>query len=241
MFEHILMQREHRDVQPPTENWLMMQKWENMLFIHWPVDASVIQGKIPNGLEVDTFNEQAWVSIVSFKVSEIRIRSLLLPGQLKSSIQLNVRTYVTCKGIRGVYFFTIDANKLLPVLGGRMLGLRFYKAKMKIHKNNNITTFSSYREKSNAILKMNYSPQNSHAIPLEKGSLSHWLLERYFLWTFFRGKLFRGAIHHTMWEVQPAKLDIKKQTVAIFPFLEKSIVHYVHAKEALLFGMKKEK
>ena len=38
----------------------MAQKWENLLFLHWPVSKESLESTIPEGLEVDLFEGDAW-------------------------------------------------------------------------------------------------------------------------------------------------------------------------------------
>ncbi len=50
-----------------------------------------------------------------------------------------------------------------------------------------------------------------HAHP---GSLEHFLVERYCLYTVTRKRLYRGEIHHLPWELQAAQIEIEQNTMA---------------------------
>src|SRR2546426_5014307 len=53
-----------------------------------------------------------------------------VPG-LESFLELNVRTYVHFKGMPGIWFFSLDASKLIPVLAARLLfTLPYLRAEM---------------------------------------------------------------------------------------------------------------
>ncbi|RDW15904.1 DUF2071 domain-containing protein [Oceanobacillus chungangensis] len=82
----------------------MMQKWKHLLFISWPVSVEVIEGLIPQGLDLDTFEGKEWISINPFKVSQMRLRKLPPIPCLSSYLELNVRTYVKCEGVSREYF-----------------------------------------------------------------------------------------------------------------------------------------
>ncbi|MFD2045416.1 YqjF family protein [Ornithinibacillus salinisoli] len=241
MFEEILHCTTHREYPVPSGPWLMMQKWEHLLFIHWPIKPDVIQSLLPPGLEVDTFERQAWVSFVAFRVGEIRIRKIRLPFYLNHCLQLNVRTYVKRKGVRGVYFLSIDVDKLFAVIGARMLGLPYYFASMFLEKQNRHVSFQSVRRES-SLLKLSYHVGNDKLSQVEKGSLSYWLLERYFLWTFKKGTLYRGGIHHIPWKVQDAYLDTLDVTNFYSKYMtyDKPYVQYANAKLALIYGIRKD-
>ncbi len=42
----------------------MRQTWNDVLFAHWPVDASNLRAMIPPVLELDTYNGQGWISML---------------------------------------------------------------------------------------------------------------------------------------------------------------------------------
>ena len=47
----------------------MDQKWEDLLLLHWPVAQDRVQETLPDDLRVDLFEEQAWLSVVGFRLS----------------------------------------------------------------------------------------------------------------------------------------------------------------------------
>ena len=64
-------------------NRFMEQKWENLLLLHWPVEKEKITPTLPADLEVDLFEKQAWLSVVGFKLTGLRIspiRPILWPS-----------------------------------------------------------------------------------------------------------------------------------------------------------------
>ena len=42
----------------------MTQRWNDLLFAHWPVPAAQIDRLLPSGLVVDIFDGSAWVGVV---------------------------------------------------------------------------------------------------------------------------------------------------------------------------------
>ena len=50
----------------------------------------------------------------------------------------------------------------------------------------------------------------------QKGSIEHWLTERYCLYAGVAGNLYRAEIHHAPWELQQARVKILRNTVAQF-------------------------
>ena len=74
----------------------MIQTWSHIIWAHWPVDPSVVASLLPPGLTPETFDGAAWVGLIPFQMSELR-----LPGALsgltslvgvRSFGEVNVRT-----------------------------------------------------------------------------------------------------------------------------------------------------
>lgn len=85
--------------------WILLQKWEHILFLHYPISPETIKTYLPREVELDTYNGQAWISIVSFTVSRNQFRFFLRVPYTYPMLQINVRTYIKRKGEIGVYFF----------------------------------------------------------------------------------------------------------------------------------------
>ena len=133
-FPHqILTDVSHRPWPLPGGQWFMTQSWHDLLFAHWPVDARVLQERLPAGLLLDTFDGQAWIGIVPFRMTNVAPRGVPPVPFVSEFLELNVRTYVTLQGKPGVFFFSLDAGRLLAVLGARaMFRLPYFAASMRV-------------------------------------------------------------------------------------------------------------
>ncbi|WP_152657895.1 YqjF family protein [Oceanobacillus sp. CFH 90083] len=224
--------------------WILLQKWEHLLFIHLPVSPDALRGQLPKGLELDIYDGQAWISIVAFKVSRNRFRYLPVIPYIRPMLQLNIRTYVKRKGEGGVYFFTMDTNKLSVVLGGKIVKAPFLHADMKMSRSGNTYHIDSSRKgKIAAKFQASYTPAGEAFYP-EKQSLDYWLLERYVFWSDQKGQLYRGDIQHEPWKVKDVKVKTESSSLSFFlskEAIEQSpVVHYAHCKLALNGMIKKE-
>lgn len=75
--------------------------WNDMLLMDRPVPVEAPRPLVPPQLELDTFEDYAWVGWVPFRLSEFRGRYLpALPG-VRETLQLNLRTYVSLDGKPG--------------------------------------------------------------------------------------------------------------------------------------------
>src|SRR5437764_14098290 len=125
----ILQHKAHRTAPMPTGPWIMTQTWHELLFAHWPIAPEKIRPLIPSVFTLDTFEGEAWVGVVPFRMSNVRPRWVPpMPG-LSAFPELNVRTYVTIHGIPGVYFFSLDAGNPIAVAAARtVFHLPYFKA-----------------------------------------------------------------------------------------------------------------
>jgi uncharacterized protein YqjF (DUF2071 family) len=231
----------------PTTPWLMVQKWHDLLFMHWRVEERQLREKIPAALKIDTFDGSAWVGIVPFRMSGIRVRSLPpIPGA-STFPELNLRTYVCARGKPGVWFFSLDAASALAVWGARRLfHLPYFRAQMSVSLRED--GFIDYRSSRThmgapiADLRTRYNPVGD-ALAAQPGSLEHFLAERYCLYASHREHIFRSEIDHAPWPLQPAEAYTKVNTMAaasaIFLPNEKPLLHFAKFQDVKIWGLKK--
>jgi uncharacterized protein len=210
----ILRASEHRPWPIPSGPWIMKQIWHNLLFAHWPLPETAIRPLVPAQLSLDTFDGQCWVGVIPFYMTGISARGLPpIPG-LSSSEELNVRTYVNYGGKPGVYFFSLDAASLPAVWAARTFyHLPYFHAVMKLEESNGKIFYFSSRRSSPAEFRGWYHPTSEVQLA-ERGSLPHWLTERYCLYTTHRGGVYRCEIHHLRWPLQDAGAKIEMNTMA---------------------------
>lgn len=221
----------------------MQQAWNDLLFAHWPVPQEQLRPLVPAELPLDTFDGQCWVAIAPFHMSGIRGR-LLPPVPAVSALpELNVRTYVTYGGKPGVFFFSLDAASHLAVWGARTFyKLPYFFARMHIQDREGWTEYSCSRSISPAEFRGRYRP----AGPVElraPGSLEHWLTERYCLYTFSGGSVYRSEIHHPQWPLQDAEAVIQTNSMAAAAGIELPsaipLLHFSKKLHVLIWPLKK--
>ena len=123
----------YRPYPAPTSRWIMRQSWHDLCFMHWPVPAEALRPHIPAGLEIDTFEGQAWIAVVPFRMSDVVPRGLFAVPGLSAFPELNVRTYVIRDGRPGVWFFSLDAgNRLAVAIARQWFMLPYFYARMSL-------------------------------------------------------------------------------------------------------------
>lgn len=229
----ILDTTSHRQYPLPDKPWKQYQQWHDNLFMHWKVPLSALAGFLPKGLIIDTFDEQAWVSMIAFTVKKLRPRFLPSLPPISNFHEVNFRTYVIKDGIRGIYFLSIEAQKLLPALLARIfIGLPYIKSDI----NRDPGTYRSRNQKRNLQFKASYIVGS----PIDTESdLDYWLTERHALYQQNGNKLHRLDIHHKPWPLQHLKISAQitgypliGNPVAVTP----NIVHYAQRIEVLVWG-----
>jgi uncharacterized protein len=207
----------HRPWMLPSGLWIMAQSWHDLLFAHWKVDAAVLRPHIPVGLEIDTFDGQAWLGVVPFRMSGVRLRWTPALPWLSAFPELNVRTYVTTQGKPGVWFFSLDAANPVAVAAARWsFHLPYFRARMACRDVDGWIQYKSERTHSGppgAALEVRYRAAGESLEP-RRGTLEHFLTERYCFYSAASGgRVYRGEIHHPPWLLQPAEAQFARNSM----------------------------
>lgn len=194
----------------------MHQNWGKLLFMHWSVPLSVLRPLVPRGLEIDTHDGGAWVSISPFTMWGIRPAMLPSIPILSDSHELNFRTYVHAEGVPGVWFFSLDASNTIAVLAARLgFHLPYFQAEMKLEESGESIAFSSTRtDLTRRAANLDVSWTRGKPLPIpEPESLEFFLVERYCLYAARAEKLYRARIFHQPWSLRGAVVDQLSSTL----------------------------
>jgi uncharacterized protein YqjF (DUF2071 family) len=214
--DRILQDDEHRPWPVPDRPWVMRQTWHDLLFVHWPMARDRLREIVPTFLDIDTFENEAWVGITPFRLSAVTARGIPALPWVSSFNEINVRTYVVYDGIPGVYFFSLDADSTLAVGGARTLfHLPYYLAEIEFERDGQQLSFTSRRlTPDNAQFRSTHTPDGKVFQPAVN-TLEHWLTERYCLYTTdSAAKAYRVEIHHRPWSLQTAEGRFDLNTMA---------------------------
>jgi len=205
----------HRPWPLPEHAWIMKQSWHDLLFAHWPMPVNELRDRVPSRLEVDRFDGTAWLGVVPFHMTNVAPRAIPALPWVSAFPELNVRTYVTCGGKPGVFFFSLDAANALAVAVARaMFNLPYFRAAMRVAVDAGGISYQSRRTDGSAEFKARYRPSGPvfRAAP---GTLEHFLTERYCLYSADDShRLRRVEIHHPPWALHTAEALIEHNTMA---------------------------
>ena len=225
----------------------MFQSWHDLLFAHWPVPLTALRDLVPGCLEIDLLDGQAWVGVVPFRMTDVRLRRTPAMPWLSSFAELNVRTYVRVGDKRGVYFFSLDAaNPLAVEVARRWFHLPYFNARMRCAGENGTISYQSTRTDKrggSAELDVWYRPLEEPRAR-DVGSVEAWLTERYCLYTADKsGQLFCGDIHHRQWPLQQAEAEFSTNTMPaaagiVLPEVD-PLLHFSKRLDVLIWPLKR--
>jgi uncharacterized protein YqjF (DUF2071 family) len=204
---------EHRPWPLPDRPWIMYQRWERLLFAHWPVDVAELRAHVPPSLVIDLYQGAAWLSIASFALEGLRGRGLPPVPGTSSFPEFNVRTYVRYGDKPGVWFFSLDAGSLLAVGGARIAyALPYHHARTSIERQGEWIHYVCERDEQ-AQFEARYRPTGDVFIA-DRGSLDEFLVERYALYAArTANRIERTDIQHPPWRLRSAQAEIARNTM----------------------------
>ena len=208
----------HRPKPLPSGRWLMSQRWNDLLFAHWPLNPSQIAPLLPEWLDVDVHQGKAWLGAVPFWLDRIKIRGVPpLPGA-RSFPDLSLRTYVRDRftGAAGIYCFSMDSSNLLAVAVARMAyHLAYHWSSMSLtQRSEREFDFSSKRRFTSTPVnfKARYRGLGPSArlAEVRPGSLEFFMTERGCVFSSNRaGEPIRSSLHYIPLPLEEAEAEIE--------------------------------
>lgn len=191
----------------PVRRAVMKQGWYDLAYIHFRYSVEEVARILPDGLEVDVCDGSAWVGLIPFSMRGIGVPGMPAVPYLGSFPEVNVRTYVRRNGVPGVWFCSLDINRLLPTIVARTtytLPYCFGKASNKRVGDELHTMVERRWPRGSASTKI----QLKILEPIvEPSPLEVFLSARWGLYTTTRGGSLRYApISHEPWRLQRAEI-----------------------------------
>ena len=233
----LLKYTNHRPFNYPEKPWTVYQEWNKAIFLHWEVDAEVIQGMLPKALTVDTINGKAWVSVVAFDMNNVKLRYFPKPPYISDFQEINIRTYVVCNGKPSVYFFSMEAHKKLSCVVLEQLSKFPYRySKMS----RTATQFQSKNTDLNEAFKIEYTLDDT---PIVKDDTDKWLTERYAVFQDYKDSIMEYDVHHLEWPMQNIICTSIVVDYPRFTFLNNTPnkIHYSSGVQVLTWDKKEHK
>ena len=237
----------------PDQPVLLLQNWNHLLFLHWEVPAGELQRLVPPELTIDTFDGKAYAGLVPFTMTGVRpVLTPPLPW-ISDFHEINVRTYVHRNGRDpGVWFFSLDASSAIAVAAARALyKLPYFHSHMSFRVSKDpvpIIDFTSQRNdprgQSPANSHIRYQPMEGIVTKASPGTIEHFLIERYILYSIDdEHRLHRARVHHQPYPVQRADVLELDETLIWAAGIRRSeatpLRHYVAEVKVKVYPLQK--
>lgn len=187
----------------------MRQQWRNLAYLHWRYSPAEVQAHLPEGLTADTFDGSAWVGLIPFHMIGIA------PGERLPAVpylgtfpETNVRTYVRGPDGPGVWFHSLDINRVLPVAVARTTyKLPYTFSKMDIELAGDTITYRALRRwpgprGARSLIRLRLGD------PIDEPTrLDHFLSARWRLYTVLGDRLTSAKVEHEPWPLHSASVE----------------------------------
>jgi len=233
----------------------MVQKWRDLSFLHWPIPVEQLRPLVPSDLDLDLFEGTAYVGLVPFRMTGVRPIGLPAVPWLSSFLETNVRTYVHRRGREpGVWFFSLDAANALAVgIARAWFHLPYFYSKMTLREvgqsessTNEAAILYEGERRWPKPLPATYSLQTiplGNPQPAIPGTLEHFLVERYILYTYSKRQLLRGYVNHTPYPVQSAHASHLSNTLLAATHLQTPstclLAHFSRGVDVKVFNLQR--
>jgi uncharacterized protein YqjF (DUF2071 family) len=186
----------------PKVTPLMLQRWHEITFFHWSCEPALIQQRLPGRLQVDTFDGKGWISLTPFLLKGLRPPGL--PETLGLTFpETNLRTYVIGPDGPAIWFFSLDAGKLLPVAGARAtFGLPYFWADMYVDIGSAENYYFSNRGgRARTKIRIAKGERITGQSPLDV-----FLTARFRLYSMMGTQLMTAEVEHPPWQLNHARI-----------------------------------
>jgi uncharacterized protein YqjF (DUF2071 family) len=229
-----MIPRDRHPDTPPDGPWIMVQRWHDLLFAHWRCSASDLRPLIPRALEIETFDGSAWIGVVPFYMSGVRMRMAPPIPTATDFPELNVRTYVELDGRPGVWFFSLDCASILATIGARLgISLPYFRATMEMTRHDDGRIFYNSQRWPIAGAPAHFEARyrgHGPAATAPPGSLPHFLTERYCLYSASDERIWRADIYHPRWSLHSADAQFDVNTmidaIGVRPSDTECVLHF---------------
>ena len=192
---------------------IMKQEWQNLLFLHWSIPVKTIRHLIPEELEIDTYDNSAWIGIIPFQMRNLRPSFLFPIPSISNFTEVNLRTYVKDKYNRkGVWFFSLDTHNSF----GNWVAQTFFHLNYRFAQTEFLNTQTQLNTCKFSFPETQYPEQtlswehSEHTFMPSKSpeSLEFFLTERYRLFSYNnkRNSLLTGTLSHDSYKLNRPKL-----------------------------------
>lgn len=181
-------------------------RWHDLIIITYDIDPEVLLPYLPDGLEPETKNGRAFLSLVAFDFLETKVKGIKFPFHVNFP-EINLRFYVKNEKRRGVVFIREFVPKtFIPIIANTLYNENYKAITMssEVLKNGNVTLHHKIK-KTGKYFEIRAEAENAPFTPAPD-SEEHFFKEHE--WGFGRtkeGETLIYRVEHPVWKVYPLK------------------------------------
>lgn len=186
---------------------LLRQEWRDVSMLHWPADSAAVARLLPAGTAPDHLHGTTYVGLIGFRMHGLGLGVGPAIPYLGTFLETNVRLYtVDVAGRRGVFFCSLDAERLLAVIGARVgVRLPYMWSRMRLDRSSDVVTYTSRRRWPRPATRSEMSVRVGGAIG-EASELESFLTARWGLHTRWYGRTIYLPNVHETWPLHRGEL-----------------------------------
>jgi uncharacterized protein YqjF (DUF2071 family) len=205
----------------------MRQRWSELTFLHWKCDVDIIARHLPRGLEPDTLQGSAWVSLTPF------VLTVWPPAGPRAfeAPETNVRTYVRHRGRSGIWFFSLDLGNAVGAGAARLTyGLPYCWSDMRVERRSRRISYRSRRIWPSGEAEHQITVRVGKSVERDTlGDLGRFLTARWRLFVKRGPVLFEAPIEHPPFDfarIEVTSLQESLTAAAGLPRLTEPLAHF---------------
>lgn len=191
----------------------MTAAWRHLLMLNYVVDASLLEARVPRGLQLDLWRGQAFVSLVGFRFLNSRIQGFSIPWH-QDFEEVNLRFYVVRPTPEGPRRGVVFLKEIVPRVAVALVARRCYNENYVAHPMRSQVQMPSRGETSGLVAYQWDAASQWNSIqaefhgdsqPLTPGSEAEFIAEHY--WGYGRarsGSTLEYQVEHPSWSVWKA-------------------------------------
>jgi uncharacterized protein YqjF (DUF2071 family) len=182
-------------------------RWENLIMANYEVNPDVLTPYLPNGVELDFYNDKTYVSLVGFMFKKTNLFKIPIPF-LGTFEEINLRFYVKRVDGDAIKRGVVFINETVPYKLVAWLANKLYKEHYIAIPTKNtieITSLSKklrYQWKINKEwnhIAVNAAKENAQMLP---GSIEEFIFEHYYGYTKVNNQVSQEyKVNHPRWQV----------------------------------------
>jgi uncharacterized protein YqjF (DUF2071 family) len=207
---------------------MLFQDWADVVFVHWQCRAADLRPHVPDGLEIQTLEGSAWLSLISFRIPSMRPGGLPPVPGIASGVETHLRTYVrSTDGRGGIWLVSVEFDPAIgAALARGLFWLPYWWSPHTVDTGGPVRYAA--RRRGTGDVEVDVAVEPGEAV--EGTERDHFLTARWILFLRYGPLLMAAPVEHPRWPLRSATLKSFQETVTrrrgLPPPPEGPLVHF---------------